>query len=83
MGGGERGCEVLGGCGGKSMLNVGKSCSPGRDAGYTVSGVTGCSAAGDISVATCAPLDVADGHYHSCAIATFGVVKCWGMNTDG
>jgi hypothetical protein len=34
-------------------------------------------------VATCAPLDVADGHYHSCAIATFGVVKCWGMNTDG
>ena len=61
-------------CGGKTTLNVGESCAPRCDAGYTVSGVTTCSAAGDISVATCAPLDVASGGDHSCASASSGEV---------
>ena len=67
-------------CGGKTTLNVGESCAPRCDAGYTVSGVTTCSAAGDISVATCAPLDVASGGDHSCASASFGEVTSCGLN---
>jgi alpha-tubulin suppressor-like RCC1 family protein len=67
-------------CGGKTTLNVGESCAPGCDTGYTVPGLTTCSAAGDTSVATCAPVDVASGGDHSCASASFGEVTSCGLN---
>jgi alpha-tubulin suppressor-like RCC1 family protein len=36
-----------------------------------------------VSAGVTSVLDVAVGHYHTCALQTGGVLRCWGANSDG